>query len=536
VSNPVPIYFARAKPVVKKNAGGTSASAPEDIPAPCEVAGFLARRGDADWYRFRAKKGEVFVVELTAERGGTPADFFVSVRDGKDPKRDLSGELDDDNDSLHPFGFFSRSADPAPYRFTAPEDGQYLVLVGCREANVVSGPRTAYRLRVAPPRPDFRAVGMPYCRHFQTGATAWQGGTLAYDVYVQRLDGYAGPVTVTADGLPAGVTAKPLTVGAGARWGVLVLSAAGGAAPAVGPFTLKAVGTGPDGKPLAREVRSASVTWGLVTQQNNVPVVARLDHGFVLAVRGEKAIYTLAADTASAVVKVNMKDEKLPAPLVVKQGDKFSVPVKVAWAVGDKQAVTLTAEPLVQNQQNSPITVQIPAQPTKDKPEAVVNFDVKSGAAPGPYAVTVKGVAQVPYARPAGGGAMAKGGNVPAEAFADPVAFFVVPSALAKVTVSPMPNNTAKLGATAEVVVKVERQYDFAGEFKVKFAPPMGVTGVTAAEVTIPAGKDEAKLLVKVADDAKPGAVTNATVTLTARYADQHPVTHEAKVTFTVAK
>jgi hypothetical protein len=535
VSNPVPIYFARAKPVVKKNAGGTTAAAPEDIPAPCEVAGFLSRRGDADWYRFAAKKGEVFVVELTAERGGTPADFFASVRDGKDPKRDLSGDLDDDPDSLHPSGFYSRSADPAPYRFTAPEDGQYLVLVGCRDTNA-AGPRTAYRLRVAPPRPDFRAVAMPYSRHFQTGANVWQGGTLAYDVYVSRIDGFAGPVAVTAEGLPAGVTAKPLTVGAGARWGVLVLTATDGAAPAVGPFTLTATGTGPDGKPLAREVRPASVTWGLQTQQNPGPVVARLDHGFVLAVRGEKAIFTLAADPAGAVVKVNMKDEKVQGPLVVKQGDKFTVPVKVAWAVGDKQAVLLTAEPLAQNPQNSPVTVQVPTQPTKDKPEGVVSFDVKASAAPGPYAVTVKGVAQVPYARPAGAGAMAKGGNVPAEAFADPVAFLVVPSSVAKPTVAGPPNNTAKPGATAELTVKVERQHDFAGEFKVTFAPPAGVTGVSADEVTIPAGKDEAKLVVKVDDDAKPGPVTNATVTLTAKYAGKHPVTHEAKVTFTVAK
>jgi hypothetical protein len=36
-------------------------------------------------------------------------------------------------------------------------------------------------------------------------------------------------------------------------------------------------------------------------------------------------------------------------------------------------------------------------------------------------------------------------------------------------------------------VVKVERQFDYAGEIKLKFAAPMGVTGITADEVTIPA-------------------------------------------------
>jgi hypothetical protein len=69
----------------------------------------------------------------------------------------------------------------------------------------------------------------------------------------------------------------------------------------------------------------------------------------------------------------------------------------------------------------------------------------------------------------------------------------------------------------------------------VAFAPPKDVSGVTAADVTIPAGQDEVKLVVKAAADAKPGAVTNATITVTAMY-DGKPIAHEVKVTFNVAK
>ena len=536
VSNSVPIYFTREKSVLKKNAGGTTATTAEAIPTPCEVAGFLSRRGDSDWYSFDAKKGDVYIVEVIAERTGTPADFYLSVRDGKDPNRDLSGELDDDIETLHPFGFYTRTGDPPTYKFTAPDDGKFLVLVGCREASVVSGPRTAYRLRVSPAKPDFRAVAMPYSRHFQTGSNAWQGGTLAYDVFVQRVDGYTGTVTVLAEGLPAGVTAKPLVVGPGAKWGTLVLNIAPAAAPVVAPFTLKASGTTVDGKVLVREVRSASVTWGVPGQQQNIPVISRLDQGFVLAVRGEKAFFTLAADPANALVKVNMKDEKLAAPLVVKQGEKFTMPLKVNWIVPDKQAVVLTAEPIAANPQNAPVTVTIAAQPTKEKPETVLNFDVKANAIPGTCAVTLKGIAQIPYAKPAGGGAMAKAGNVPVEAFANPIEIIVIPTSLAKVTAGTLPSNTLKLGMNGELSIKVERLFDFAGEYKVKVTLPMGVTGITVEDVTIPAGKDEVKLVFKAAADAKPGAVNNAVVTLTAMYAGKHAVTHEAKVNFTVAK
>ncbi|WP_439631166.1 hypothetical protein [Gemmata sp.] len=531
-SNPVPIYFAREKVVVKKNAGGSTPSSAEPITAPCEVAGFIARRGDSDWYSFDAKKGEALLIDLAAVRIGVEADFYLSVRDGKDPKRDLSGEQDDDPDSLHPFGFYTRSTDPAPYKFTAPEDGKYLILVGCREAGVLTGPRATYRLRVAPARPDFRAVAMPYSRFFQSGPTAWQGGTQALDVFVHRADGYSGAVTVTAEGLPAGVTAKPVTIGPGARWGVLVLQAAANAAPVVAPITLKATGPGPDGKPVTREVRPATVTWGTVQQNANTPVIARLDQSLVLAVRPEKAQFALAVDAAGATIKLNGKDEKLAAPIIVKQGDKFTVPVKVNWAAPEKQPVTLTAEPLAPNPQNAPLTVQAGAQPTKEKPEGTLNFDVKPNAAPGVYAVTVKGVAQVPFVRDT---VAKQKANVPEEEFADPLLVTVIPTSLAKLTVANMPG-ALKLGATGELVVKVERQFDYAGPYTVKFAAPMGTTGVTADEVTIPAGQSEVKLVVRAAADAKPGSVSNATVTVAALYDNKHPVTHEAKVTFTVAK
>ena len=69
-----------------------------------------------------------------------------------------------------------------------------------------------------------------------------------------------------------------------------------------------------------------------------------------------------------------------------------------------------------------------------------------------------------------------------------------------------------------------------------KFAAPMGTTGVTADEVTIPAGQNEVKLVVKAAADAKPGSVSNATVTVAAQYDNKYPISHEAKVSFTVAK
>jgi hypothetical protein len=533
-SNPVVVYFAREKLTVNAKSAGTPDAAPV-VNTPAEVAGFLANRGQRDWIAFNGKKGDKLVFDLAAERIGSSGDFFFSVRDGKDTKRDLTGEQDDDNDSLHPSGFFTRTSDPAPYTFTVPEDGKYFALVGVRESASLSGPRAAYRLRIAPAAPDFRAVVMPYSRFFQTGSAVWQGGTQAYWVFAHRTDGYSGTIDVTCEGLPAGVTAQPLTIGPGARWGVLVLKVAPSAAPATATFKVNLTGTDAAGKQLTRAARAASVTWGTNQPDQNVPVVSRLDQQLVIAVRAEKAPFAISADVPNATIKpANGKEAKAGGPLIVlKQGEKASVPVKVDWAIPEKQNVALVAEPMAQNQQQLPLTAAFAGQPTKDKAEAVLNLDAKTNAVPGTYSLVIRGTAQVPFAKDP----MAKKGgpNVPAEAFGAPVPVLIVPSALGKFTTGPLPNNTLKLGSTVELPIKVDRMYDFAGEYKVTFVPDKGAVGVTATDATIAAGKDETKLVLKVAADAKPGALAGV-VTITATYAGKYPVVYENKVNFNLAK
>jgi len=532
-SNPVVVYFAREKLTVSAKSAATPEAATV-VNTPGEVAGFLANRGQRDWIAFNGKKGEKLVFDLAAERIGSSGDFFFSIRDGKDAKRDLSGEQDDDNDSLHPSGFFTRTADPAPYTFTVPEDGKYYVTIGCRESGYLNGPKAAYRLRVAPAAPDFRAVVMPYSRFFQTGSAVWQGGTQAYWVFAHRTDGYSGTIDVTCEGLPAGVTALPLTIGPGARWGVLLLKVAPTAAPATAALKVNLTGTDAAGKKLARGARPASVTWGTTQPDQNVPVVSRLDQQLVLAVRAEKAPFALSADVANATVKTAAgKDEKATGPLIVlKQGEKASVPVKVDWAIADKQNVTLVAEPMAVNQQTQPLTAAFAGQPTKDKAEAVMNLDAKANAVPGTYSLVIRGTSQVPFSKDP----MAKkGANVPAETFAPPVPVLIVPTALGKFTTGPLPNNTLKLGSTVELPIKVDRMYDFAGEYKVTFVPDKGAVGVTATDATIAAGKDETKIVLKTAADAKPGALAGV-VTITATYAGKYPVVYENKVNFNLAK
>ena len=542
-SNGVPVLLTDAKVYIEKESGNDRPETAEAIPVPCEVAGRIDRRYDRDYYSFAAKKGDVYYIELTADRIGGLSDLYLRVRDDKG--KDLAGELDDDNDSLHPTTFFTRSSDPPAYKFTAPADGTYLLLVGGNDANVSFGPRCGYRLRVSAPAPDFRAVVMARGREMPTTLVALAEGEAAFDVFVHRADGFSGPVTVTAENLPAGVTAKPALVGSGMRWGTLVLSAAAGAKEFTGPVSVKCAAT-IAGKPVVREARPATITWGIPGQQgNNVPMVTRLDQQLVVAVRPEKASFRLAADLATATVKTKDKDgkdkdEKVTGPIYVKPGDKLTLPVKVTWQEKDARAnpVNVFLEATQPNMQQAPLGTQGGGNNNpfltivKDKNDAQATIDVRSQAAPGTYAVVLRGETQIQYVRdPA---MKDKKAPVTATAFAQPIEITVLPTTLAKVTVQPPA--ALKPGGTADLVVKVERQNDYAGEFKVTVTLPKDTKGVTAKDVTIPAGVDEVKVPVAVAKDAKPGGVPNVAVSVTATVHGKFPVTTETKVNLTVAK
>lgn len=542
-SNGIPIFFTREKALLKKNEGGTKPETAEAIATPCEVLGMIHKKGDRDWYSFEAKKGDVLYLEVTSERNGGAADFYFNVYSMPDAKapmakpNDLAGEIDDETDgqnmSLHPTEFYTRSSDPPPYKFTAAVDGKFLVAVGCRESTFLFGPQTAYRLRVGPAKPDFRAIVKPYTKSYQTGSSARQDGTEAYEVFIHRMDGFNGPVTITAEGLPAGVTAKPATIGSGTKWGFLVLNIAPGAAAFTGPISVKASATLPNGTSLVREARPAAIVWGTQPGQG-IPVLARLTQSLVLAIRPEKGFFKVSADPAAAVIKPPMgKENKVTGPIVVKQGEKVTLPVKASWVGTEKPNVTLAPEQTMQNAQQAPVTLQIAGQPTAAKPDVTATIDVKATAPPGVYSLVIRGDSQVGFTRDPMAAKPAKT-NVPASAFSDPIEITVIPVSVAKLTPGAIPNNTLKAGATGELSLKIERQFDYAGEFKVKFTPPMGLTGITATEVTVPAGKDEAKLVFTAAADAKPGAVAGV-ITVTAVYDKKYTISHETKVNFTVA-
>lgn len=507
VSNPYLITFARGPVAAENEANDKPESAPA-LTLPCEIAGRLEKRGDRDWYLLTVKKGDVFTIELFADRLGSAGDFFYMLKQA-DPKAGAMTEQEDTNDSLHPFQFFTRTFDPQPYRFEAQQDGKYWLMVSSRDVGTTFGPQSIYRLRITPPQPDFRLIVMPSSDNRPDAAVLRTGGEQLYDVFAWRQDGFVGPITVTVEGLPAGVTCTPQSFGATQKQAAFVLSAAANAAVATSAITVKGTAV-VNGKTVVREARPATISWQ--TQQANAPTLSRLDRQLVLAVR-EKAPFRLTPEVQQ---------------IAVKQGDKAQIKLKLArlWpelkAVVNVQAVTITGnQPLVPGivfNNNQPLAI------AADKTEGTGTLTIAQNVAPGTYTFVLRGAAQFQYGKTP----KDKKQNVGLVQPATPIMLTVVPRSLGKVSAS-LPNPNLKQGMTGELLVKVERQHSFAGEYKIKAVLPPNTQGVSVAEGVIAPGQVEVKLPVTIAKDAKPVNLQNIVVQSVALFDPKTPITDETK-------
>jgi hypothetical protein len=528
VSNPILIGFAQDKIVLEKEPNDKPEQAME-LPVPCEVAGRIDKRGDRDWYSFTAKKGETLVIDLWGDRIGTPTDFLFSVRQAT-AKNDMI-EKDDNPEVLSNAQFFAHTTDPDAYLFTAPADGKYLIHVSSRETNYQYGPKTAYRLRVGPPRPDFRVVVMSSSRSNPEAPAVRADGSQLIECFAFRYDGFTGPITLTAEGLPPGITCPPQIVGPNQRAGGLVLTAAANAAKFDGPIKVQATAT-VAGKPLVREARSATITWGVQPGQN-IPTISRLDGGLMISVR-PNGFFKVTAEPENAYLQ--KAGEKLPQPLTIKQGEKVTIPFKVARISPDaKVAVTLRQLVTTQNPAQMPVIVNngqpLPAI-APDKNDGTFVIEAKTIAPPGVYTVVLQATIQIQYEATKGKGK--KPAQV--EEAVTPVTIHVLPQTLARVTAQPTGN--LKGGASTDILVKVDRQNEYAGEFKVKLTLPADkAKGITVNEVTIPAGQNEVKLPLKADATVAAGQIPNLTVHVTGMYDGKAEIASESqKFNLTVEK
>lgn len=292
-ANPVFIGVATA-PIVREQEPNNTPDKATKLSLPCECVGQFESVGDHDWFTFAAKKGDEYAVEVISQRLGQPTDPYLLVQQvtvnkkGEEQIKDLQQTDDVKNGNFGGFDFDTQHDDPI-YRFLAPADGQYRVLLRDLYASSRGDPRFVYRLAIRPLAPDFRLVAFaqfPGALPNQQQSLVWspylrKGGSERIEVVAFRRDGFNGEITLTAEGLPAGVTAAPAVIGPDQTSTALVLTAADNVAATVAPFRVAGQAKLPTGD-ATRQARSASIVWAGQPGQFNAR--SRLSGDLVLSV------------------------------------------------------------------------------------------------------------------------------------------------------------------------------------------------------------------------------------------------------------
>ena len=359
--NPVTLLTADAPVTREHEPNDTVDKAQKLTPPTCVAARFDGPR-DADWFAFPARNGEVFALDLFCERLDLPGDPRVLVTN--ETGQELAS-LDDHGIRSNSLDMFNR--DPQGM-FTAPADGTYRVLV--QDTYGAGGPRFLYALRITRAAPDFYPVVSHETASDPTSPIVRQGGSTFVQLYPNRRDGFNGPVTVEAEGLPPGVSCPPVHVSPQAQTAAVVFTAAPDAPEWAGAVQLRAWAT-IDGRRVERPVHGSQRRWAI----DNISA-SRLTRELALAVR-PIAPYGL----------------RTPAdPQSVIPGKTFETRVSVVRHWPDfKGKVQVSGLEL-------PPGFDVPTtELSEGKTEVPVRVTVAANVSPGTYTIVFRGDAQIPF-------------------------------------------------------------------------------------------------------------------------------------------
>ncbi|MEK6236815.1 MAG: pre-peptidase C-terminal domain-containing protein [Planctomycetales bacterium] len=388
-SNPIFIGFASA-PIVLEKEPNNNPEQTQVVKVPCEYVGQFNPRGDRDFLAFEAKKGEVYWIETISHRMGVPTDphFLLQQvivdKEGKETFKDIV-EMDDPDAKISNIGgtSFNTANDDPTYRFTAPADGKYRVLIRDLYNDSRGDPRFVYRLSIRNENPDFRLVAIsvvPAQKNSKTptmgSSFLRRGGTEAIQVMAFRRDGFKDEIEISAEGLPQGVTCAKAYIGAGSNSTMLILQAADNAPKFAG--VLKLIGKAKiNDKDVVRQVRGGSVIWPPV--QNQSGLKARMSKHFVLGVSDSELCPYIAV----------IGDGKT---WETARGGKLEIPVKLTRRNWDNK-LALAATGLPANVTVANINID------KGKTDGKLTVTLKNNSPVGVFTFYMQGTAQVPYLR-----------------------------------------------------------------------------------------------------------------------------------------
>lgn len=424
------------------------------VVAPIVLNGRIDPAGDEDRFTLAVTPGQTLRITVQSADLGSALDGVLRVL-----KPDGSQLASADDTNPQPNRSAGNQQQPAilspdpSLTYNVPA-GTTEVVLALRDLNGRGGVGYPYRIKVEALAPGFdlalsdSEISIP------------RGGTSLIGVTLTRRN-YTGPVSLTVEGPPPGVTIRPGTVAGGQNVGALSISAAPDAD--FGAVTLKVVGTaqGPNGA--ITEVASRDVVFA---QQGNLPLNAQAQWGLA------------AAPASAALAALDAPAE----PVDIVHGIGGAVTIKVKRPDDAEGALTLEAISLPTG-----VTVPKDTKIAEKAAEGTIPLTVGLDAPVGAHSVgfTAKG--------------KLKGKDL---AFAAPVVTFNIVRPV--VIELEKPAIEIKPGETIELKGKVLRKGDFKEPVTVKLTGLPGGLGAEPATVA----PEASEFVIKIVAEANAAPAT----------------------------
>jgi hypothetical protein len=353
------------------HASGHTAAA-ESIEVPGEATRWFASDHSDSLFEFSANEGEQFAIDIVSQRLLQPTDARLIVQ-RIEPQQSGPAKLHDvlnvdDGQQLGDAAVNLRTKDPTAM-FKAPATASYRVTVRDLDHGQMLSARQQFRLQVGQPIPGFDLVAYrPYpnkdANQSQAfGSKLFRGGTEGIRIFAIRRDGWKGPIRVTAENLPAGVTCREGVIAANQNQIQLTLLAAEDADRLSGAFQI--VGHNEDNQ-LSQRAVPATIVWGRGGGRD-----------FIRS-RISSSLYVAVSDLDLSPLSITLGDDKT---IEVKQGQSAAVPIKVTRRDGGKGSIVLRRRDFPSGVTAGDVTV------AADKTEGNLALKVAAKAAVGTYSL-----------------------------------------------------------------------------------------------------------------------------------------------------
>jgi hypothetical protein len=407
-----------------------------DLYAPVALNGVLAEKGDVDFFRFKAKKGQNFDVNFYARRIGSSLDPVLNIYDGNG--KSIAGNDD------------SGGGADAYIRFNVPEDGEYVIRVADHLDR--GGPAHVYRVELAEVQ-DNLVLSVPYVNRNDSqtrqAMVIHRGNHFSTIISADR-NNFRGDLEFHTKNLPPGVMLHADVMPGNQNQFLLVFEAKSDAPIGGGVGELLARVVEKDSKRDVQTIRRQPLDLVMAAPNNQVYYNTSVD-GLAVAVAEEAPFRVRIEQSKAPIAQYGNKDLKI----VVERNEGFDENVTVEFpyrppGIGATSRITVN----------------------KDQKEAAYPISANANAETRSWKVAVLAYARV------------KGGTA---SISSPLADLeVVP----RYTLGKIEGATAERGKSVKVVCKLEQKESFDGKAKIELLGLPSNTTAEAKEIT----KDSAEV------------------------------------------